>query len=514
MQTPGEKIAAIILGASEWPKFRGLSGSAAFQRSAESFVQYLKGDEGLHVPQENILSLFDSDLPVTDIDSRIREFLADRVLHNAISDVFVYYSGHGSFTPDQKYIVILRSTLPRNVGLTAYKMQDLSKSLHDVARTTRKWIFLDSCSAAAAFIDFQPQDVAPLNVMAKEAPRIFPRRATALLCASSADEIAKAPRNSDFTMFSGALIEVLRSGAEHLGERISLAEIYELIVDKISDAHSADGVRPEIYTPDQKEGDLARVPFFPNPAKAQDRHSKRIGELERRLDEILTNSKTVAQPLKSLQDDVPRIDERLGMLEQQLDGATNVMSELALSIGELRKASANVTIRASQTATRSNSFNIPDRLWLNVPKERRDNIFRWHNARRNGLFLLNGSIAVLIISIFGAGARGLLAGSAWYSLYMSFAVLPPLCLAVLLLGQALGARISAASTSDDFKGDFDIERWWNSLEVVIRTRTSPFLHVFPIMDATREHFYASVALLVLSSIVSFAPFVPYHASVQ
>jgi hypothetical protein len=89
-----------------------------------------------------------------------------------------------------------------------------------------------------------------------------------------------------------------------------------------------------------------------------------------------------------------------------------------------------------------------------------------------------------------------------------------LCLAVLLLGQALGARISAASTSDDFKGDFDIERWWNSLEVVIRTRTSPFLHVFPIMDATREHFYASVALLVLSSIVSFAPFVPYHASVQ
>jgi hypothetical protein len=112
-----------------------------------------------------------------------------------------------------------------------------------------------------AFGDFQPQGEV-IKVLAEEAKQIFPTRATALLCASSADEIARAPKEGNFTMFSGALVDVLKRGSIDYGEHLTLAQVYDLVNDKIIDSYQAEGIRPEIYTPDQKEGDLSRVPFF------------------------------------------------------------------------------------------------------------------------------------------------------------------------------------------------------------------------------------------------------------
>jgi hypothetical protein len=59
----GNKVLAIVLGASEWPHFQSLPKSESFKNSAVGVIEYLKNT--LRVPEANILPLFDSDDSVT-----------------------------------------------------------------------------------------------------------------------------------------------------------------------------------------------------------------------------------------------------------------------------------------------------------------------------------------------------------------------------------------------------------------------------------------------------------------
>jgi hypothetical protein len=67
-------------------------------------------------------------------------------------------------------------------------------------------------------------------------------------------------------MFSDALLEVLRKGDPHLGSRFSINELGGLVRLQLATMHPADWVRPEVHSPDQREGDVADVPLFPNPS--------------------------------------------------------------------------------------------------------------------------------------------------------------------------------------------------------------------------------------------------------
>jgi hypothetical protein len=71
---------------------------------------------------------------------------------------------------------MLRSTDKDALDITAYKMSTLSNSLSLQARNIRKWIILDCCSSAAAFVDFQPQAGEITQVLAAEANKLFPPR--------------------------------------------------------------------------------------------------------------------------------------------------------------------------------------------------------------------------------------------------------------------------------------------------------------------------------------------------
>ncbi|MEJ2337243.1 MAG: hypothetical protein P8Y26_16650 [Gemmatimonadales bacterium] len=49
-------------------------------------------------------------------------------------------------------------------------------------------------------------------------------------------------------------------------KRLSLAEIGEVVQRLIRRKFGQSGVRPEIHSPHQEKGDIARIPLFPNPA--------------------------------------------------------------------------------------------------------------------------------------------------------------------------------------------------------------------------------------------------------
>ena len=263
----GNSILAIILGASEWPRYPGLHGSRAFYNSAQRFADYLIRDDGFGVPQQNILWLFDSELAPSEIDAEIREFLVEHLadVDHTPSDLFVYYTGHGRLSiPERKFQVILRATDKEAVAISAYRMADLANSLNRYARLLRKWIILDCCSSAAAYPDFQPLDADITDVIRSETEQVLPTTGTALICASSADQIALNPEQSDFTMFSGALLDVLETHSPTLSNPMSLQDIASQLEDKIFHDYLDKAVRPDVSCPDKRDGDLSAEPFFPN----------------------------------------------------------------------------------------------------------------------------------------------------------------------------------------------------------------------------------------------------------
>lgn len=261
---------AVLLGASKFPKDAGLSENRSFSASAEDVKEYLVDKNGFGVPQENLLWLFDSLRSQSDQLTEIAGFLMRRMQQlesegSPASNLLVYYVGHGLFTrgADQAYCLAVRRTNSANEGATSIRTVELANTIKDHARFLRRFLIFDSCFAASAFKEFQagPQ-VAAIMQIKKE----FPEDGTSLLCASSSDLRAKAPVELNRTMFSSALIHVLRNGTERAGQHLSFNELCYLITDNLRSTHPDTWVRPEMHSPDQHKGDIAHLPLFPNPA--------------------------------------------------------------------------------------------------------------------------------------------------------------------------------------------------------------------------------------------------------
>ena len=69
-------------------------------------------------------------------------------------------------------------------------------------------------------------------------------------------------------MFSDALLISLRKGHNQFGRRISVSELGDLVKWNLQKAYPQGWVRPEVHSPEQRDGDIARIPMFPNAAYA------------------------------------------------------------------------------------------------------------------------------------------------------------------------------------------------------------------------------------------------------
>jgi hypothetical protein len=69
-------------------------------------------------------------------------------------------------------------------------------------------------------------------------------------------------------MFSGALLDVLNGHARARHPWLSLADVGSETAGLIKERFEDDAVKPEVHTPDQRDGDVANVPLFPNLASS------------------------------------------------------------------------------------------------------------------------------------------------------------------------------------------------------------------------------------------------------
>lgn len=311
-----ETTLAIILGASNFPKTDGLLfPSASFRKSAEDFRDYLLSPDHFELPEDNLLYLFDASDASSRLDEKVGEFIKGKVeasksSRKIISDVIVYYVGHGGFAAGtSEYYLALSDTRNNNPLFSSYSIRALATTLKEFARNIRRYVILDCCFSASAYSAFMSSG--PGQVASKKASEAFeqPGKGTALLCASSAANPAIAPEGEVHTMFSGAMLEILRSNPDAAADYLSFKDLQQLIVNKLQDKYDQAAVRPEIHFPNQPEGDIGDIPFFPNSYQKKKAQHRRMEVLESAVSTLTRQQKNQEITLDGILDALANLRE-------------------------------------------------------------------------------------------------------------------------------------------------------------------------------------------------------------
>jgi len=266
-----QQTLALILGASSFRRAPKLAQGRAFNNSAQDFKEYLVSPKGMGIPDENINWLFDDSRSPSDQLGDIRDFLETRTAEltgksTPPQDLILYYVGHGLFSgSDQTYCLAIRATDERSEGLTSIRATDLASIIKSGARFLRKFLIFDCCFSSAAYREFQSS---PLTAGRVKIMDELPARGTTMLCSASSQDPSLAPQGLSHTMFSDGLLGALQHGHPSLGPRLSLSELGDLVKARLKESYPENWVRPEVHSPDQREGDVASVCLFPNPVFA------------------------------------------------------------------------------------------------------------------------------------------------------------------------------------------------------------------------------------------------------
>ena len=253
---------AIVLGASAYPHDPALD-NPRFAASAQALKRYLLAPDGGALAEHQLAWLFDADLPTDALNRAVRDFLAAQVAAVQPRDVLVFCIGHGFLLERQKYYLALRHHEP-DAPEMSYAFQTLQRTVKREAPNTRRYFVIDACFSGAALREMMGVNPAAESIVRQaeqEARGDLPQHGTALLCAASATSTAAAPEAEAHTMFTGALLRVLEGGAATAG-RLSLRQLGDAASIDIQRRFGENAVRPELSTPDQREGRIDELPLF------------------------------------------------------------------------------------------------------------------------------------------------------------------------------------------------------------------------------------------------------------
>lgn len=267
MKNPAElekvKLGLVLLGASQFPNFpKALHlDNPSFRNSARAFQNIMESDNILLSGRPTVLDLFDSDLSPREIILRIRDFLKAEA---NITDLVLYYCGHGSFLSDRTYFLMIRATEPDSEAFTGLPWRQMRHTLEPHLANRRVYIVLDCCFAGRAIAEFQSVALGPL--IEEQTFHALPRRGTALVAASAHGDVALAPGERSLTMFTGALVEAIEHGLQGRARTLSLRDVVMGIRHRLPELYPGRAVLPQIHDPVQPEGDVSATPLFVNRA--------------------------------------------------------------------------------------------------------------------------------------------------------------------------------------------------------------------------------------------------------
>lgn len=480
-----EKTLAIVLGAKDFPKAPELASLEAFTNSAEAIVDYLLDPEGFGLPRDNLLNLFDNPKSSADIDEELSEFLRKRVQRGSdgekkFSDLIFYYVGHGGFASSgADYYLAVKATRSENPEPTSYTVKALARTIKTHASHLRRFIILDSCFSAAAYREFQS---GPLQVAVEKTLEVLPpEKGTALLCASGPRDPARTPLGSTYTMFSGALLESLRTGIDQKVEYINLVDLSEDVARRIFSTHDDEAVRPQIHFPDQSSGSIGKLPIFPNQRHRSGNTLGRIEGLEAKVELI---SKQNQDLLKQTQ------DLSRGLSESNIQ-VGHILGRLK---GEGPKSGINSIESSQNKKIFIGRVEISEEQWNSLPGDIKSEMLVASRAKLNGYYwaTLCGAVAF---------AAGFAANFESGRHYLPMGIVFTSALALVNIASIVSSRSAPVSRSVDA-----VNMPWQDWESVVRLRAVRVYRLAPDLPVAAWTTYFGMFLCTIGGTLSVMSF--------
>ena len=328
---------AVLLGASEWPSFETLQPSSSFSNSHAAISDYLR--DKLGIAKRDILDLFDSGESAAKQFELIQTFLEKNMDAGKpeYSHLIIYYSGHGDFSQERDFQLLLRETSSAAADLSAFPMKNLAQLVMQYARKTTKIVLLDCCFAAASLGNWQMQSTDVQTKIRGEAENRFTEASgTALFCACTEDDWALFNREDPeaLTMFSGGVIEALTKGDPDKGAFLTVEELENLTAEIIRDKHGVKAVMPVLHVAKGMRDSIITQPLFPNPARKDMEQDVRFTELEASVEMLRGQLTTVQETLSEfVETHVDAIAPRTGEVGT-LDQADQVRDDAPYYVAE------------------------------------------------------------------------------------------------------------------------------------------------------------------------------------
>jgi hypothetical protein len=270
-----DSTAAVVLGASAWPRARGLNGGNSFVNSAREIKAYLQEPKhGLGLPEEAIFWLFDSNLPGPSQIDEIGSFLQKRerdarMLHGSsgLCDTFIYYVGHGSFPEaSNQFFMLARTSDPDQWDTSCILASALARRVRSVLPFARQIVILDCCFSGAAIRDWQAVAGSQGVMMRASIEDSVPSTGAVLICSSASEMVSMAPAGASLTMFTDGLLTGLRKGNPALGRVLNARDAGDLAWSSMQTRWKGRAIRPVVVPVDRGHGDISRIGAFLNPA--------------------------------------------------------------------------------------------------------------------------------------------------------------------------------------------------------------------------------------------------------
>jgi hypothetical protein len=250
----------VILGASEFRSDR-FHSNPSFLRSKEAFKGAVIASG---IPSDRVLDLFNTKVLAGPLADRIDAFMR---LHQPITDVIIYYCGHGDFTDGNDFYLALAETRKGREATEGLNLRHLRTDLGKWLTPRRVYLVLDCCHAAAALTQNQWMSGPLTDAIAEQIFESFPKNGTALLAAAPASAPAKAFSDEELTVFTGALVRVLRDGIDDGEPRLGFRRIFEKAEKIIKDERAGTAPLPELYPRTPDHADITETPIFLNSAR-------------------------------------------------------------------------------------------------------------------------------------------------------------------------------------------------------------------------------------------------------